>query len=303
MASEEAERIRAQLFAEKGSPPSSLEDERAASLQRASERELPQGVEFTDGLIGGVECEWAAEPEPAGEGVFLFLHGGGYQNGAPVTHRALSAGIAKATHMRVLLPAYRLAPEHPFPAAVQDALAVYGGILDAGIPAERVVVGGLSAGGGLALALMLALRDAGAPLPGAAVLLSPWTDLTLSSQTYETLADVDPCITRDELRAAATRYLGEARAEHPLASPLFAPLHGLPPILIQVGAHEAMLGDSSRLAERVEAAGGFASLKVWPEMWHGWHQEAGVLPEADAAIAEIGDFVREKSESQSAVAE
>lgn len=295
MASAEAERMRAEMFAEKGKPEPSLEERRADWLRRAAEEEQPpEGTEVRAVTLGEIECEWVRHPEATGEGVFFYLHGGGYVNGSSKTHHRLASFLSRATGLKVLLPDYRLAPEHPFPAAVQDALAAFGGMLKEGVAVEDVVVGGDSAGGGLALSLLIALRDAGAPMPAGAVLLSPWTDLSVSAETYDRLADVDPSITREGLAEAARQYLGRASADHPLVSPLFADLNGLPPLLVQVGAHETMIADSTRLAERAEAAGVEVTLETWPEMWHVWQNRVPELPEAVEAIDKIGVFVRGK---------
>jgi acetyl esterase/lipase len=228
----------------------------------------------------------------AGEGVFVLLHGGGFVNGGGATHYGLASRLSKVTGMKVLLPDYRLAPEQPYPAAVIDAVAVYGAILASGVPAEKIVVGGDSAGGGLTLQMLLALREADAPLPLAAVLLSPWTDLTQSGASYDKNAARDPIIERDRLTEAARQYAGDLDLASPLLSVLNAELGGLPPMLIHAGGHEVMLDDSAMFAERARAAGVEVLLEVWPEMWHVWHQWAPDCPEANDAIDKIGAFVK-----------
>jgi len=187
---------------------------------------------------------------------------------------------------------YRLGPEHPFPAAVHDALTGYGWLLTQGIAPERIVIAGDSAGGGLALAVLVALRDAGDPLPAGGVLLSPWTDMEATGNSIETKAAVDPMIQREYLLDMAKMYLGGADPRDPLASPLLAELHGLPPLLIQVGTAETLMDDSDRVAEKVEAAGGQVTLEHWDDMVHAWPLFAPVLPEGREAIEKIGAFIK-----------
>jgi monoterpene epsilon-lactone hydrolase len=194
--------------------------------------------------------------------------------------------------MRVLTPDYRLAPEHPFPAAVEDALLAYGWLLSEGYAPGDIIIGGDSAGGGLALSMLLALREAKAEMPRAAVLMAPWTDLTVSSPSYEDLRHRDPIITRENLREAGVWYAGRRDPADPMASPLFADLTGLPPLLIHAGGDEVMLDDSRRFAERAEAAGVTVTCKVWPGLWHVFQSAVPQVPEAATAMAEIGDFVR-----------
>ena len=225
--------------------------------------------------------------------MFLLLHGGGYNAGSPKTHRRMAANLAAATGMRVLVPDYRLAPEHPFPAGVKDALLAYGWLLSQGLSEADIVVGGDSAGGGLALSMLLALREANARMPLAAVLMAPWTDLTVSSPSYETLRDKDPTITREGLREAGLWYAGNRDPADPMLSPLFADPRGLPPLLIHAGGDEVMVDDSVLFAEKAQAAGVETVLKVWPGLWHVFQVQSHV-PEAAQAIAEIGAFVREQ---------
>jgi acetyl esterase/lipase len=188
--------------------------------------------------------------------------------------------------------AYRLAPEHPFPAAVEDAVAAYRWLLGVGVEPERTVIGGDSAGGGLAVAALASLRDAGDPLPAGAMLFSPWTDLTMGGASITDLADVDDLLDVDSLRAAAGLYLGAEDPTHPLASPLFADVAGLPPSFIQTGGAEILLDDSTRLAERTRAAGGRAVLDVWAGMPHVFQNLAPIIPEAGKALQQAGLFVR-----------
>lgn len=186
----------------------------------------------------------------------------------------------------------QLAPEWPFPAALDDAVLAYQYLLDSGVPHERIVVAGDSAGGGLAVSTLMSLRDRGTALPGVAVLMSPWTDLAGTGESMETRSEADPWLDPQEIRAGAGIYLGSADPKNPLASPLYADLHGLPPMLIQVGRDECLLDDSARLAERARAQGTDAALTVWDGMWHVFQAFAAQVPEAREAIREIGEWVR-----------
>lgn len=223
--------------------------------------------------------------------VLLYLHGGGYTIGSPRTHRALTSHLAVAASCDVLVPDYRLAPEHPYPAALNDAVAAYRTLLEHFTPA-RIAVGGDSAGGGLALCTALALRDAGLPMPAALVLISPWTDLTLSGDTIDALGPIDPMLGRPWLQRAGQAYRGDLAADDPRVSPLNATLDGLPPTLVQVGSDEILLSDSRRFVDKARATGLDVRLEVEPGMWHDFQIHAGVLHVADAAIARIADFLR-----------
>jgi acetyl esterase/lipase len=224
--------------------------------------------------------------------VLLYLHGGAYQIGSPATLRRMIALISAAAQSRVLSVDYRLAPEHPFPAAVEDALTAYRFLLHGCADPAAIAIAGDSAGGGLALAALVALRDAGDPLPAAVVVMSPWTDLALTGESLRTRADVDVMIKPSGMTETATTYLAGADPRHPYASPLYADLHGLPPILIHVGDAEVVLDDSTRFAAKARAAGVDVTIEVWPEMPHVWHAWAGLLPEADKAIERIGSWLR-----------
>lgn len=250
--------------------------------------------------LGGVACEWVVPEGLAVERTLVFLHGGGYVSGSLDSHRGLAARLAHAAGARAFQVDYRRAPEHPFPAAFDDARAVLAEVLTteriaAAAPASGplpVVVVGDSAGGGLALAATVALRDAGAPVPEALVCLSPWTDLACTGETLTTRAAADPLFDRPSLERMAALYAGIVDKTDPRMSPLYADLHDLPPTLIQVGDAEVLLADSTRLAERLEAAGVPVEVEVWPEMVHGWQLFAGMVPEGDEAIEAIGRFLR-----------
>jgi acetyl esterase/lipase len=187
---------------------------------------------------------------------------------------------------------YRLAPEHPFPAAVEDAVAGYRWLLSTGVDPAQIIIGGDSAGGGLTVATLVALKDAGERLPSGAVCISPWTDMALTGESLVSKAEADPMITTDGITRVRDAYVGAADPRAPLASPIYAGLSGLPPMLIHVGENEVLLDDSTRLAERAKAAGVDVTLEVWPEMFHVWHFFAAMLPEGQQAIERIGEWVR-----------
>ena len=294
MASSEAERIRAELFPTRSLPDCTVSEWRELELKDAERRTQLGPIRVVRDNFAGVACEWINDVAEW-KRTILFLHGGGYLLGSCATHRHLASRIAIAADARVLVPEYRLAPEHPFPAAVRDAVAVYDALLERGVAPAALAVAGDSAGGGLAAALLVSIRDAGRwPMPAAAVLLSPWTDLTLSAESYRTRGELDPIDRLPLLRRMVAHYVPDGEVRAALASPLLADLRGLPPQLIQVGDHEVLLDDSVKFAEKALAAGVDVELEVWPEMWHVWQQAAPALPEANEAIARIGAFVRKR---------
>jgi acetyl esterase/lipase len=247
----------------------------------------------------GVPCEWVLAPGADPDRRLLYLHGGAWTSGGLDSHRPLSARLSAATGAAVLAVDYRLAPEHPFPAGLDDCLAGYGWLRGHGpsgpAPARSVFVAGDSAGGNLTLALLFAARQRGLPFPNAAVAISPATDFLATGDSYRTRAARDPIITAgpDGIRLLSKLYLqGRAAPEDPLASPLYGDYRGLPPLLFHVGDAEVLLDDSTRAAEKARAAGVDVTLEVWPEMPHVWHAFAPFLPEATQAIERIGAFVR-----------
>jgi acetyl esterase/lipase len=244
---------------------------------------------------GGVPAEWIAASGAADDRVILYLHGGGYVMGSIATHREMAARLSKAARARALVIDYRLAPEHPFPAAVDDAVAAYRWLLSQNIKPSRIVVAGDSAGGGLTLATLVALRDAKAPLPAAGVCISPWTDMEGTGDSMVTRAKADPVVQKQGLLGMAQLYLGGKDPKSPLAAPLYANLEGLPPLLIQVGDAETLLDDATRVAEKAKRAGVTVDLEVWPEMPHVWHLFAPFLPEGQQAIDKIGQYVQAKT--------
>lgn len=255
----------------------------------------PEDVGVERIIAPAAPAEWL-RPPAAGTTVVLYLHGGGYVIGSPRSHRHLAAAIARAAEARALLLDYRRAPEHPFPAAVDDALAAYRWLLDsAGVAPSSIVVAGDSAGGGLTVATLLAARDAGLPHPAAGVCISPWVDLACNLPTYATRAAVDPVVDATLVQAMAKAYLSGADPHTPLASPLHADLRGLPPLLVQVGSDEVLLDDARELVARAKGAGVDATLEIWDGMVHVWHWFLPMLDEAPAAIERIGAFVRERA--------
>lgn len=284
--------IRANPLLETGTQ-ATIEEGRASFERAVSIIPLPPDVVCQPVEANGVPGEWISTRGADDSCVIYYLHGGGYAIGSVNTHREMISRIARAAGARAFAINYRLAPEHPFPAAVEDAVAAYRWLLESGVSPARVVIAGDSAGGGLALATLLALRDAGVPLPAAAVCISPWTDLAVTGATMDTKAAVDPMIRKDDAIEGAKLYLAGADPKTPLASPLYADLSGLPHLLIQVGTSETLLDDSVRVAERARAAGIDVTLEQWDEMIHVWHFFAFILPEAQQAIARIGEFVRE----------
>jgi monoterpene epsilon-lactone hydrolase len=254
----------------------------------------PKDIHIAPTSIAGIPGEWVTPGSLiARNRIMIYLHGGGYVVGSPATHRNFVARLAKACGIRALSVDYRLAPEHPFPAALEDSLAVYHQVLDHGIAPENIVLAGDSAGSGLALATLISLRDNQHPLPAMSVCISPWTDLALTGESIETCAGIDPYISYESLILNA-HYLGGNDPKSPLISPLYADFTGIPPLLIHVGTDEVLLSDSTRLAERAKASGGDVQIKVWERMWHDFHMWAPYLPEANLAIDEIARYVKNR---------
>jgi acetyl esterase/lipase len=237
-------------------------------------------------------AEWVRAHGAREDRAVLYLHGGGYNICSPNTHRELAAYISMASNAKVLLLDYRLAPEHPFPGALEDAAATYRWLLDLGFAGRTLALAGDSAGGGLAIATAIALREAGEALPSSIACLSPWTDLTMSGRSIRTHAEIDPMLNLELMNLMAANYIDDRDAGHPLISPLFADMQRIPPLLIQVGSDEMLLDDASRMAAKAERAGVAVTLKVYDRMWHVWHLTARIMPEAQRAIEELGHFVR-----------
>jgi monoterpene epsilon-lactone hydrolase len=250
-------------------------------------------VSFEPVNAAGVSAEWVTAPGGASDRVVLYFHGGGYSVGTLASYRNFTGRLARGTGARLLAVGYRLAPEHPFPAALDDAVASYGWLIDQGIPPNRIALAGDSAGGGLALATAIALRDRGYPRPAAIVAICPSTDLAKEGASVRERAHLDPIVNYESSMAHALRYVGKGgNLKHPLASPLYAELHDLPPILILIGTHECLFDDSSRFAAKAEAAGVEVELDIWEGMIHVWPIFADILPEGREAIEKIGNYVK-----------
>jgi acetyl esterase/lipase len=244
--------------------------------------------------IAGVPCEWYGDEGSVDDGVIMYLHGGGYAIGSLKSHEPLYADLCKHSGLKVLAVDYRLAPENPFPAAIDDVLSVYESLLEKGYSANRIAIAGDSAGGGLSTALLLSIRDKALALPLAAVLISPWVDLSMSGESIKTKAELDPVVTLQGLEEMAKHYCGNKDKTGPLVSPLFADLSGLPPVLIHVGSDEILLDDSLRLYKKLKEAGVDVQCKEFPEMVHVFHHFAAMLDQGKDALAEIADFLQNK---------
>ena len=255
---------------------------------------LPEDVTYEPIDAGGVPAEWTTAPESEADRTIVYFHGGGYAIGSIGSHRLLVTHLARESKARVLSVDYRLGPEHAHPAAVEDACSAFRFAVGSGLAPERICLAGDSAGGGLTAATLVALRDAGGALPGGGVCISPWFDLTLSGESIKTRGDLDPLVSEEKLAQMAAAYLADGDAKHPTASPLFADLAGLPPMLLQVGAAEVLLDDSTRFAERAKAAGVDLDLEIWDDMIHVWHAFGPLLPEAGEAVAAIGAWVQRR---------
>ena len=251
----------------------------------------PAGTRTEAVDAGGVAAALVTVPPSRPDRHLLYLHGGGFVSGSARLVRHLTWRLAAAARAQLLAVDYRLAPEHPFPAALDDAAAAYRWLLAGGADPARPAVIGDSAGGGLALSLLLRLRDENRPLPAAAVVISPWLDLALGGQSLTSNAAADPMLNPAMLPSLVALYLDDADPRLPYASPLYGDPAGLPPVLLQVGSDEILRDDAVRMGERLSAAGGEAVVEIWPRMPHDWHLFAAILPEARRAIAGIGDFL------------
>jgi epsilon-lactone hydrolase len=253
---------------------------------------VPEQARLEPIQIDGVPAEWSTTPEADPAHAVLYLHGGGYMAGSIVSHRYVAVEIGRAARTRTLALGYRLAPEHPYPAQLEDALAAWQYLRDQGFAPESIAVGGDSAGGNLTLALLLALRTRGMPLPCCGWLVSPWSDLTASGATMQTKADVDPMIQKPYLLELAQAFASGKDLGDPLVSPQLADLAGLPPLLIQVGSDETLLDDSVNLAGRAGAAGVAVTLEVWPDMIHAFPMFFPRVAASRRATAGAGAFMR-----------
>ena len=290
MANAEIAAIREMLAA---SPrPASLAERRQRLDALGSKYIVPVDVLVDPVDANGVPAEWTTTPAADPMRVILFLHGGGYISGSISSHRHMIAQAGREAGARTLALGYRLAPEHPFPAALEDALSGYRYLLSQDFAPQHIVIAGESAGGGLAIATLVALREAGTPLPAATWCSSPWVDLEMSGSTMNTKAAVDPLIQKNYLAELATLYLNGVDPRTPLGSPIHADLRGLPPMLIQAGSAETLLDDAVRLAGKAAVADVRTTLQVWPDMIHAWHLFYPQLAEGRSALAEVGAFIR-----------
>lgn len=277
-----------------------LSDAAGGSIPRlrrgAGERQaprVPRGLEWERLSAGSVPVEWIGEPGAPRDRVLLYLHGGGMILGLYNRYRQGVGYFTRPFGVRALLPDYRLAPEHPFPAGPDDCITAYRWLLEQGYAPQNIVIGGDSAGGQFTLATLMALRDAGDPLPAAAFCICPASDATLSGETHRTNARRDALLSPKFIRLAVNAYVGSADPKHPLISPLFGDPRGLPPLLIHAGEYELLLSDATRFADRAREAGVDVRLSVYPRMWHVWHAWAAIMPEARQAVDEIGAFIRQ----------
>lgn len=287
----QVEQVREMLAGLIGGPDTPFMERRAQSEIFAGAFVPPPGLRIEQSRLGGVPAEWII-PDGADTAPILFhLHGGGYVLGKPNGSRPFTTAFALKAKARVVSIDYRLAPENPFPAAVDDSVAAYSALLEK-VPANRIAIGGESAGGGLAVCTMLAARAKNRPLPSNALLISPWTDLTCTAETFGTKAHVDPLLTRRALKEMADAYVPEDIARSPLASPLFGDLAGLPPMLIHVGSEEVLLDDAKNLHRRALEQGVTSQIEIWHRMIHVWHMFHPMLAEGDVAIRKLAEFAR-----------
>ncbi len=295
MSKEQLQSIIQQLTAAPPLELSSLVAVRSGFEQMAAMFPVPADVKCEPLKAGTVRAEWITAPGAHTNRAILYLHGGGYVIGSINTHRALAASLSRSAEARVLLIDYRLAPEHAHPAAVDDAVASYRWLLKQGLSPQRVAIAGDSAGGGLTVATLVALRDAGEKLPACGACLSPWVDLEGLGESMTRLADVDPIVKKDGLLELAALYLGGKSARTPLAAPLYADFSGLPPLLVVVGTRETLLDDASRLAERARKAGVDVTYEAAEGMIHVWQLFASILDEGRESLERIGDYVRRRT--------
>ena len=292
MPSPELQALTQSMFAAREAPPRPLDEVRQGADGFSANFPPPDGIAVERSEVGGVPGEWVTPPN-AGDRTIVYLHGGGYVMGSAAGHRGAIARIAEASEARAFGVDYPLAPEHPYPAALDAVLAVWRALLESGVDPANAVFAGDSAGGGLAAAAAMRARDEGLSLPGALVLISPWVDLTCSGESFVTNAATDPMIT-PALRERCDQYAPGLDPTQPYLSPVFGDVAGLPPTLIQVAATECLLDDARRLAGLMREAGVDTTIEEWPDAIHAWHIFAPAIPEALSAIDAVGSFVRKK---------
>jgi len=294
MTSEGFHGLKALLRSVKSTVDVPIADQRAGIDGLATMLPVAEGVTIEPVMAGGVPAEWhlVADTDPS-DGAILLLHGGGYVIGSPASHRAMASLLAVSAEVPVLVLDYRLAPEHPCPAAIDDAMAAWRWLLD-DVKVDLWATGwcGDSAGGGLALAALQRAKAEGVERPARVALISPWLDLTGTAPAITANADVDAVLDSALLAAWATAYAGDLALEDPIVSPLFGDLTGLPPLFVQATDAEVLVDDATRLAAAVDAAGGTVTLEVLPDLLHAWHMFRGAAPECDAGIADVAGFLR-----------
>jgi len=270
----------------------SIEETRKSMEKFAKFAKLPPETKVEKIEINSIAAEWVYVNTVQEDRVVLYLHGGGYNVCSINTHRELGAHISKASGAKVLLIDYRLAPEHPFPAALEDATNAYHWLLDSGLTEKKIAIAGDSAGGGLSLATAISIRDVGNPFPSSIACISPWTDLLFTGDSTKTNSKIDPLVKAHSGMIMAKNYIGDDDPRNPLISPLYAEMGGLPPMLIHVGTDEMLLDDSKRIAKKAEDAGVKVTLKIYDRLWHAFHLNVNGMPEAKNAVAEFGYFIR-----------
>jgi acetyl esterase/lipase len=296
MSSSQLERVIADVVATFGAwgPQTTLAEMRKGWDDLFANAKLTVGARSEKVDAGGVRAEWITAPGAAADRAILYLHGGGYVLGSIHSHRDMCERLSRAAQARVLALDYRLAPENPFPAAVEDATAAYRWLLTQGLDAKRLAIAGDSAGGGLTFATLLALKNAGDPLPACATPLSPWVDLEALGESMTTKAAQDPMVQKPLVAEMAKTYVPSGDLRNPLAAPLYGDLRGLPPLLIQVGSRETLLDDAVRIADKAKRAGVAVEIEVWPGQIHVWQIFASRLDEGEQAIQKLGAFIRKR---------
>jgi monoterpene epsilon-lactone hydrolase len=283
------------ILREKALPPGAniTLEQRRKGMEKVAFK-IADDIQVENVTVAGRAAEWLRAPGSQAERAILYLHGGGYVMGSLTTHRSLAGEFSRAAQAAVLLVDYRLAPEDPFPAAVEDGVASLKWLLNQGFAPKNLAIAGDSAGGGLTAATLVSARDQQVPLPAAAVCISPWSDMTCSNESYKTRAEADPMVGSGNIGDMARLYLQGKDPKHPYASPNFADLRSLPPLLIHVGRDEVLLDDSIKLHEKAKVDGVDSTLEVWEDMIHVWHAFHPMLPEGKHAIERVGAFLREK---------
>lgn len=268
-------------------------DEMRRGMEKATKMSfLPAKTKVDHLSYSNISAELVSGKNANEEHVILYLHGGGYNTGSPNTHREFAAHVSNASCAKVLLPDYRLAPENPFPAALEDALTSYKWLIDNGFSSEKIAIAGESAGGGLTLATCLSIRDNGDTLPSSVTCISPWTDLEMTGESVKTLEEIDPMLNLASIKIMASNYIDTNDPRSPLISPLHADFKDFPPMLIHVGSDEMLFDDSRSVAEMAKQVGVDLTFKIYEDMWHFFHVFYKLMPEAKAAVKEVGVFIQ-----------